>query len=87
MRLRDMKIYVAHYCRCAALGNFVSYLFRNGRTVFKHEVAIVFTGENIKLENYLDGYDPALMTIDSLEKRDVGTYTATITLKDRFNST
>ena len=46
---------------------------------------IVFTGENIKLENYLDGYDPALMTIDSLEKRDVGTYTATITLKDRFN--
>ncbi|MDE7453909.1 MAG: hypothetical protein K2N22_05820 [Clostridia bacterium] len=47
---------------------------------------IIFTGENIKLENYLDGYDPTLMTLDALEKRDAGTvYTATITLKDQFN--
>ena len=47
---------------------------------------IIFTGENIKLTDYLDGYDPTLMTIDTLEKRDAGTvYTATITLKDQFN--
>ncbi|MDE7306489.1 MAG: hypothetical protein K2N33_03785, partial [Clostridia bacterium] len=47
---------------------------------------IVFTGANINLMNYLEGFDPALMTLDPLEHRDAGTvYTATFTLIDQFN--